>query len=163
MKNMQWELITNIILILSFIILGVFVILAIYQWITRKSFMKIDRQLRWMPLPLALMTITYFIFDKLIILNTRPNGSGESSFPSTHAMIVTTIFFVAIIVLPKYIKSRAIRIILDIIMFILIALTCTGRVLSNMHWPLDVFGAIGFALIFSEIYLIVIKIKRKKK
>lgn len=163
MKNMQWELITNIILILSFIILGVFVILAIYQWITRKSFMKIDRQLRWMPLPLALMTITYFIFDKLIILNTRPNGSGESSFPSTHAMIVTTIFFVAIIVLPKYIKSRAIRIILDIIMFILVALTCTGRVLSNMHWPLDVFGAIGFALIFSEIYLIVIKIKRKKK
>ncbi|MBR3256155.1 phosphatase PAP2 family protein [Candidatus Saccharibacteria bacterium] len=160
---MQWELITNIILILSFIILGVFVILAIYQWITRKSFMKIDRQLRWMPLPLALMTITYFIFDKLIILNTRPNGSGESSFPSTHAMIVTTIFFVAIIVLPKYIKSRAIRIILDIIMFILVALTCTGRVLSNMHWPLDVFGAIGFALIFSEIYLIVIKIKRKKK
>ena len=160
---MQWELITNIILILSFVVLGVFVILAIYQWITRKSFMKIDRRLRWMPLPLVLMAITYFVFDKLVVLNTRPNGSGEPSFPSTHAMIVTTIFFMAIIALPKYIKSRAICIILDAIMLVLIALTCTGRVLSGMHWPLDVFGAIGFALIFSEIYLIAFKTKRKKK
>lgn len=160
---MQWELITNIILVLSFIVLGVFVILAIYQWIARKSFMKIDRQLRWMPLPLVLMVITYFVFDKLIILNTRPNGSSEPSFPSTHAMIVTTIFFITIIALPKYIKSRAICVILDIVMLILVALTCTGRVLSNMHWPIDVFAGIGFALMFSEIYLIAIKIKRKKK
>lgn len=160
---MQWDLITNIILILSFIVLGVFVTLAIYEWIARKSFTKIDRGLRWMPLPLALMAITYLIFDKLIILNTRPNGSGEPSFPSTHVMIVATIFFTTIVSLPKYIKSRTLRITLDIAMLALVTLTAVGRVLANMHWPIDVFGGLGFGLIFSEIYLIVIKTRRKKK
>ena len=109
------------------------------------------------------MTIVYFIFDKLIILNTRPDGSGEPSFPSTHVMVVTTIFFIVITILPKYIHSKVARVILDILMAILISLTCTGRVLANMHWPIDVFGGVAFAIIFTEIYYIVAKTKKKEK
>ena len=160
---MQWELITNIILISSLLTLATFAIVALVQWTNRKSFMKIDRVLRWIPLPLALMTIVYFIFDKLIILNTRPDGSGEPSFPSTHVMVVTTIFFIVITILPKYIHSKVARVILDILMAILISLTCTGRVLANMHWPIDVFGGVAFAIIFTEIYYIVAKTKKKEK
>lgn len=160
---MQWDLITNIILISSLLTLATFAIVALVQWTNRKSFMKIDRVLRWIPLPLALMTIVYFIFDKLIILNTRPDGSGEPSFPSTHVMVVTTIFFIVITILPKYIHSKVARVILDILMAILISLTCTGRVLANMHWPIDVFGGVAFAIIFTEIYYIVAKTKKKEK
>ena len=165
---MQWDLITNIILIISIITLAIFCVLALYQWITRKSFKKIDKQLRWMILPFALVAQTYLIFDKVlpffnVYLSTRPNGSGEPSFPSTHVMIVATIFFITTLVLPKYIKSRTTRIILEILMFIFIALTCTGRVLANMHWPIDVIGGVIFAFIFSEIYYQVIKKKKAKK
>ncbi|MBQ2672948.1 phosphatase PAP2 family protein [Candidatus Saccharibacteria bacterium] len=160
---MQWDLITNIILISSLLTLATFAIVALVQWTNRKSFMKIDRVLRWIPLPLALMTIVYFIFDKLIILNTRPDGSSEPSFPSTHVMVVTTIFFIVITILPKYIHSKVARVILDILMAILISLTCTGRVLANMHWPIDVFGGVAFAIIFTEIYYIVAKTKKKEK
>ena len=160
---MQWELITNIILILSLITLGIFAVIGLYQWITRKSIKKVDKQIRWMPLPLALMTITYFIFDKLLVVNVRPNGSGESSFPSTHSMIVATIFFMVTIILPKYIKSKKLRIVLELLMFIGISLTCTGRVLANLHWPLDVIGALVFAFIFTEIYYQIIKKKKDKK
>ena len=165
---MQWDLITNIILIISIITLAIFCVLALYQWITRKSFKKIDKQLRWMILPVALVALTYLIFDKVlpffnVYLSTRPNGSGEPSFPSTHVMIVATIFFITTLVLPKYIKSRTTRIILEILMFIFIALTCTGRVLANMHWPIDVIGGVIFAFIFSEIYYQVIKKKKAKK
>ncbi|MBO7132501.1 phosphatase PAP2 family protein [Candidatus Saccharibacteria bacterium] len=159
---MTWELITNIILILAFIIIGIFAGLGISQWISRKSFKKIDKQIRWMPLPLALVALTYLIFDKLWVLSTRPNGSGEPSFPSTHVLIIATVFFIVTIILPKYIKSKTVRIILELLMVIGIALTCTGRVLSNMHWPLDIVGAIVFAFIYSEIYFQVIK-KRKNK
>lgn len=158
----MWELITNIVLILSFITLGIFAVLGLYQWITRKSFKKIDKQIRWMPIPLLLVVITYLIFDKLWILSYRPNGSREPSFPSTHVLIVTTIFFIVTIILPKYIKNRVARIILEILMVVGIALTCTGRVLANLHWPLDVIGAIIFAFIYSEIYFQLIK-KHKKK
>ncbi len=149
---MEWKLITDIILILSFITLGAFVIMGLYQWITRKSLKKVDPWLLWMPLPLILMVITYLIFDKLFPINTRPNGSGEPSFPSTHAMVVSTIFFIAMINLSKFVKSKKLQLVLEIIMVILIGITCTGRIFSDMHWPVDVIAGVAFAYIFTEIY-----------
>ena len=148
----MWELITNIVLISSLITLGAFTVLGLYQWISRKSLKKVDKQLLFMPIPLAFMAATYLIFDKFWVLNTRPNGSGEPSFPSTHVMVAATIFFLAILALPKYIKSLAARIILSLMMLSLIALMCAGRVLANMHWISDVIGGLIFAATFAAIY-----------
>lgn len=159
---MQWELITNIILITSILIVAIFAFIGLYQWITHRSIKKVDKELRWMPLPLTLMVAVYFIFDKLIVLATRPNGSGEPSFPSTHVMVVATIFFLLTIILPKYVKSKAMQIILEIVMIALISITCTGRVLSDMHSITDVLGGLGFAFIFATIYYLII-VRRNKK
>lgn len=158
---MQWELITNIILAISILTLAIFVCLGIYQWVTRKSLKKVDPELLWMPLPLALMALTYLIFEYIFVLNTRPNGSGEPSFPSTHVMVVTTIFFLVTMILPKYVKNKTARVILEVLMVIMIGLNATGRVLANMHWPVDVIGGIAFAFIFTEIYYMSYK-KHKK-
>ena len=94
----------------------------------------------------------YFIFDKLIILNTRPDGSGDPSFPSTHVMVVATIFFLTLMNLPRYVKSQTARIIIEILILILICLVCSGRLLSDMHWLVDVLGGLAFAFIFTEVY-----------
>ncbi|MBR3056166.1 phosphatase PAP2 family protein [Candidatus Saccharibacteria bacterium] len=158
---MQWDLITNIILIASIITLGVFVVLGLYQWITRGKISKVDPQLLWLPLPLILMVITYFLFDKVFILNTRPDGSGEPSFPSSHVMVVTTIFFLITLILPHYVKNKTLCLILELIMVVLIGLTCTGRILANKHWWSDVLGGVIFAFIFSEIYYLIIKSNKK--
>ena len=160
---MQWGMITDVIVATALIVLAIFVVLGLYQWITRKSLKKVDRYLLWMPLPLAFMAIIYFIFEKLIILNVRPNGSGEPSFPSTHTMITATIFFIAILILPQYIKQKSLRIVLEIIMVVMFILVCIGRVLANMHWPIDVIGGVVFAFIFVEIYYLAIKKSQKKE
>lgn len=154
---MQWSKITDIILISSFTILAVFAILGLCQWIQRKSLKKVDKPLLAMLVPLALMAATYIIFDKLLILNTRPNGSGEPSFPSTHTMVVATIFFCVAIILPKYIKSKLARITLDFLMLALLILVCIGRVAANMHWISDVVGGLIFAAIFAVIYYLIIR------
>ena len=156
---MKWDLISDIILLASFAILGVFVVLGLYQLITRKSLFKVDHRLLWMILPLALMAITYVVFDKFLVLNTRPNGSGEASFPSTHVMVVSTIFLIIALNLPHYIKSKTVWIIIDIAMLLLIALVCVGRVLSEMHWLSDVLGGLVFAIIFAVIYYLIIRRK----
>ncbi len=158
---MEWENVTNITLLTSFAVLAVFVGLGLYQWITRKSLKKVDRRLLLMIVPLILMVITYFVFDKIIIVNTRPDNSGEPSFPSTHVMVVATIFFLATLNLNKYVKQKSLRLVCEIIMFILLSLTCTGRVLANKHWITDVLAGLAFAFVFSEIYYLLIK-KRKK-
>ena len=154
---MQWDLITNIILVAAIAILGLFVCLGLYQWISRKSFKKIDPELRWAIIPIALMAITYFVFDHILIWNTRPDGSGEPSFPSSHVMLVTTTFFLTAAILPKYVKSQATRIIIYILMLILLILVCVGRVLANKHWISDVEGALIFSLIFAAIYILILR------
>lgn len=154
---MQWDLITNIILVAAIAILGLFICLSLYQWISRKSFKKIDPELRWAIIPIALMAITYFVFDRIFIWNTRPDGSGEPSFPSSHVMLVATTFFLTTIILPKYVKSQATRIVIYILMLILLVLVCVGRVLANKHWISDVEGALIFSLIFAAIYILILR------
>lgn len=149
---MHWDLISDIILATSFTALAVFAVLGLCQWIKRRSLKKVDKPLLWAILPLFLMVVTYVVFDKFLVLNTRPNGSGEPSFPSTHVMIVATIFSIIAIILPKYIKSRAACIILDFMMFVLLALVCIARVFADMHWVSDVVGGLIFAAIFAVIY-----------
>lgn len=149
---MNWDLITNISLILSFISLAIFAVIGVTQWIKRGSLKKVDRQILWMPLPLILMVIVYFIFDKVIHVNYRPDGSGEVSFPSTHAMVVATIFFMITMILPKYVKNKKIRVVLEVIMVVLTSITCTGRIFANKHDLIDVLGALLFAFIFTAIY-----------
>lgn len=159
---MQWEKITDIILIAALALLGVFAILGLTEWIRRKSLKKVDRELLAMLPSLVLMAATYFIFDKLLILNTRPNGSGEPSFPSSHTMATATIFLMAIIALPKYVKNQPLRIVLDVVMLILIALVSVGRVAANMHWASDVIAALIFSVIFAALYLLILKLKKKE-
>ena len=154
---MQWSKITDIILVASIAVLGVFAVLGLYQWIKRKSLKKVDKPLLVMLVPLAFMAATYIIFDKFLILNTRPNGSGEPSFPSTHTMVVATIFLLAAIILPNYIKSKTTRVIMDIVMLLFIALVSVGRVLANMHWVSDVVGGLIFAAIFTVIYYLILR------
>ena len=154
---MQWSKITDIILVASIAVLGVFAVLGLYQWIKRKSLKKVDKPLLAMLIPLVLMAITYFIFDKFLVLNIRPNGSGEPSFPSTHTMVVATIFLLTAIILPNYIKSKTTRVIMNIVMLLFIALVSVGRVLANMHWVSDVVGGLIFAVIFAVIYYLILR------
>ncbi|MBR2839926.1 phosphatase PAP2 family protein [Candidatus Saccharibacteria bacterium] len=154
---MQWDLITNIILIAAIVTLGLFVCLGLYQWVTRKSFKKIDPELRWAIVPIVLMAITYFVFDHFLILNTRPDGSGEPSFPSSHVMLVATTFFLTAIILPRYVAKQSHRIFIDILMLALLVLVSVGRVLANKHWTSDVEGALLFSLIFATIYYLILR------
>ena len=152
---MQWEKITDIILAASIAVLAVFAILGLYQWISRKSLKKVDKPLLWMLLPLGFMAITYFVFDHILVWNTRPNGSGEPSFPSTHTMVVATIFLLVAIILPRYVRSRTMRIVIDLLMLILLMLVCAGRVAANMHWVSDIIGGLIFAAVFATIYYLI--------
>lgn len=154
---MQWSKITDIILVAALAVFAVFAILGLYQWIKRKSLKKVDKPLLLSLIPLSLMAATFIIFEKFLVLNTRPNGSGEPSFPSTHTMIVATIFLLTAIILPNYIKSKTARVIMDIAMLLFIILVSVGRILANMHWVSDVVGGLIFAVIFATIYYLILR------
>ena len=112
---MNWDKASDIIVYAAIAIVGIFAVMGLYQWITRKSLKKVDKTIWFMLIPLVLLAITYFLFDHVFIWNVRPDGSGEPSFPSTHTMITATVFFCTAIALPKYIKQKSLLIFLDLV------------------------------------------------
>ena len=154
---MNWDKVTDIMVATAIATAIIFFVMGVTQWYKRKSFKKIDKPLLALIVPYALVAITYVIFDYIFILNTRPDNSGEASFPSTHTLITTTFFLCAAIVLPKYIKQKSLIALFDAIMLAFIVLVPVGRVLANKHWVSDCIGGIIFSLIFAGIYFILVK------
>lgn len=164
---MNWDLATDIILYAAILALGIFAALAAGQWISRKSFKKIDPALRAMLIPLILMVLVYVLCDKVlprfISMPTRPDGSGEPSFPSTHVMVVGTIFCLIAGALPSYIHSRTLAAVIWILMAVLMTLCSVGRIVANKHTLVDVLGGLGFAILFAIIYAVTLKKLTKPK
>lgn len=158
---MNWDLATDIVLYASLTALGIFIVLGLVQWITRKSLKKIDHPILCMIIPLILMVLVYVLCDKVLPhffdMPTRPDGSGEPSFPSTHVMVVGTIFCLIAIALPYYLHSHALRAVIWILMALLITLCAVGRIAANKHSLTDVLGGLGFAFIFAVIYALALK------
>lgn len=77
---MEWSKITDIILAAALLLVGVFGVLGVCQWYKRKSLKKVDRELLAFVPSLGVMAAVYFFFDKVLVLNTRPDGSGEPIF-----------------------------------------------------------------------------------
>ena len=155
-----WNTFTDILVALALLDLATIFVAAVRQWVKRKSFNKIDRELRWVALPIALMAITYLIFEKFFIISYRPLASGhpeEPSFPSTHVMLAATIFFTTIVLLPKYLKNRTDRLNLSAAMLVATILIAIGRVLAHMHWVTDVLGGLAFGALFAAIYALVLR------
>ena len=154
---MNWDKASDIMVYSAIATAGIFAVMAIYQWITRKSFKKIDKTLLALIAPAALLLITYILFDFIFIWNTRPDGSGEPSFPSTHTMITATVFFCTAIALPRYIKQKSLIIFLDLVMLSFVILVPVGRVLANKHWVSDCIGGLIFSAIFAGVYFFLVQ------
>ena len=154
---MNWDKATDIMVAAAIATAIIFFVMGVTQWYKRKSFKKIDKTLLALIVPYALVAITYIVFDYIFVLNTRPDGSGEASFPSTHTLIATTFFLCTAIALPYYIKQKSLIVFLDLIMLAFIIIVPIGRVLANKHWVSDCIGGIIFSLIFAGIYFIIVK------
>lgn len=154
---MDWDKATDIMVYTALLAFAIFGVLGLYQWITRKSLRKVDKPLLMLLVPCIMVLITYIIFDHIFVLNVRPDGSGEPSFPSTHTMLVATIFSCIAIILPNYIKQKSLVAFLDLVMLAFVILVPIGRVLANKHWVSDVIGGLIFSAIFAGIYLFLVK------
>lgn len=127
-----------------------FGILGLYQWISRKSLWKVDRDLLVLG-GFYITVMAVFLFFEIIIINYRPvliNGALEGSYPSSTTLLV-------LCVMPTVrIRLRHIRAIsAAIILFT--AFMLLGRILSGVHWITDIIGGIllstGLVLMYTSI------------
>lgn len=143
---------TEILGLVTFLIIGFFAVLGLYQLIKGKSIKKVDYKILVLGCFYVIVLLFYVLFE-IIVINHRPvliDGELEASYPSSHTMLSICVVTSAIVVLSEMLENRkALRLTIVVIGYALIAFTVAGRLLSGVHWFTDIVGAmlLSFALV----------------
>ncbi|MBR5401398.1 MAG: phosphatase PAP2 family protein [Treponema sp.] len=145
--------------VLALLAAAAFALLGLVQLIKGKSLRKVDSRLLWLGLVYIIVIILYVLFEKLAI-NYRPvilDEGLEPSYPSTHTMLILTIFGTAYRASGFFIKNETTKgtvILTTIRTFCLavMALTIVGRLLSGVHWFTDIVGGVLVSLALITLY-----------
>ncbi len=162
-ENMLWYDITDILGLVAIAVAAVFAVLGAIQLIKRKSIKKVDMKILTLGGLYAVMMLFYVLFE-VVIVNYRPiimpdSTEPEAAFPSSHTMLVCVIMCSAVMVMKDYIKNAHLRLALQIVSAVIVAVTVVGRLLSGVHWLTDVFGGVLISITLLSIFKALIEPK----
>ena len=145
-----------------------FAVFGLVQWISRKSFLAVDRDILALGGFYLVVMAVYALFEVLVI-NHRPiliNGIPEASYPSSTTMLVVCVIPAAIIQFKKRIQNTPLRRVLCVAMAAFTAFMVVGRLFSGVHWITDIIGGLFFGAGIVIIYQAIVtrcNIKNKTK
>ena len=142
-SNMAIYKITEIIGLIPLLIAFIYVIIGIKQLITRKSLLKVDKEIYLLGLFYILVLGVYIFFEKVVI-NYRPvliDDILEPSYPSSHTLMSICICISSIMINKKLFRNNLADI-ENIISIIVMVLIIVGRIISGVHWFTDILGGI---------------------
>ncbi len=126
---------------------GIIALVALAEWIKRKSLWKIGFDL-WLTVAfLGLMAVLYVLFE-VVIINYRPvleEGEIAASFPSSHTMLVFCVMWASAWCAHR-IPWRGVRITVQTLCILILLVTAVGRLLSGVHWFTDILGGVLVSL-----------------
>ena len=123
---------------------GCFAILGLYQWITRKSILKVDRDILILG-GFYIAVIALYLFFEEIPVNYRPiliNGYLEASYPSSTTLLTLCVMPTTIIQLNARIKNRVLKQAVILVLSLFTLFMVVGRLVSGVHWLSDIVGGI---------------------
>lgn len=142
--NMLLYIVTDwLSLIPALVILG-FGALGLFQWIKRKSILKVDFSILVLG-GFYIAVFAAYAFFEIAVVNYRPvliNGVLEASYPSSTTMLVLCTLSTAIMQLNSRIKKVLLRRILSLGIKAFIGFMVLARLFSGVHWISDIVGGV---------------------
>ncbi|MBE6131333.1 MAG: phosphatase PAP2 family protein [Erysipelotrichaceae bacterium] len=159
--NMLLYTITDWLGIVPIILVLVFGIIGLIQWIKRRNFLKVDYDILILGLYYIVVFIFYILFENVVV-NYRPvliDGYLEVSYPSSTTLIVLSVMPTIIIQVNIRINNIILK---KVLIYCIIVFSCfmvVGRILSGVHWISDIIGGLllSSGLVIMYDYLIKIK------
>ena len=148
-----------------FLYIAILLIIAIFVY-TLIMFCKYKKMLKdsiIFFMGIIVVMIVWIIFDKLLIINYRPiliDGKLEGSYPSTHSLIITYVYFTGGYWLVNQIKKY--KELIFGLSIILVILGSCFRLLSGYHWFTDIVGGVLLGLVIFNAYVAINEIKKEE-
>ena len=154
--HLFWYKLTQLLGVAAIAVAVVFAVVGFIQLIQRKSLLKVDKKILMLGVIYILVILLYVLFEK-VPFNYRPvildPAEGlEPSYPSTHTMIILTIFGTAVSVIGDYIKNEKLVLILKIVSLVIMTVTIIGRLICGVHWFTDIAGGVIISLFFINLF-----------
>ena len=152
--HMIWYDITQILGILALLIVAFFAFVGVLQLVTRKSILRIDRDIIILGCFYVVVLACYVLFNKFAI-NYRPvilEGELESSYPSSHTMLAICVMSTAIMQVKWKLRDEYVSKVVQGVLTVLIVLTVVGRLISGVHWFTDIVGGVLLSALLVSLY-----------
>ena len=154
--HLFWYKLTQALGYVAILLVAAFALLGFIQLIKRKSLLKVDKNLLILGIVYILLVLLYVLFEK-VPFNYRPvildPAEGlEPSYPSTHTLLILTVFGTAIQLAGSYIKNPKLLLSAKILALVIMGLTIVGRLVCGVHWFTDIVGGVLLSLFLISLY-----------
>ena len=144
--NKMWYDITDMLGYAAIALAAVFALIGLVQLIRRRSLRLVDPEILMLGLLFIAVIGFYAGFEKFVI-NYRPilmpdDLSLEASYPSSHTMLICVVLGAVMILLGRYVRNTALRILLGLVLAAGIIVTVAGRLWCGYHWFTDIVGGL---------------------
>ena len=141
--NMIWYHITDWLGLVPVLLAIAYALIGLIQLIKIRSIFKVDKEIIILGLFYIVVIALYLFFEKVVV-NYRPilmDGFLEASYPSSHTLMTICLCGSSILINRKIFNNKLTKII-NIMSFVIIVITITGRLVSGVHWFTDILGGI---------------------
>ncbi len=154
--NGTMALISDIAMYFSFLVVAYFAVTGLMQLVKEKSLSRVSKVIIGLGILYVVVAVLYVAFSKIPI-NYRPvykpgETELETSFPSTHAMIICTVLGSGILAVKKLFKDEKVVNVVTILFWVIIVVGVAARLFSGVHWFTDILAGILFSLTMVSFY-----------
>ena len=163
--NMLWYDITDYIGYAAIGVCALFAVVGFVQMVKRRSLIKVDKEILALG-GLFVVVIGCYVFFEKYIINYRPiimpgEDMPEASFPSSHTMLIMTVFIAVMIISDRYV-NKGLGALVRFACFLIVLVTVGGRLYCGVHWFTDIIGGILLSATLLLLFSAVVSSASKK-
>ncbi|WP_034445376.1 phosphatase PAP2 family protein [Butyrivibrio sp. AE2032] len=148
--------ISDVAMIFAFLVVAFFAAMGLKMLIKEKSLSKVDKVIIGLGVLYVVVAVLYVVFSKVPI-NYRPvmkpgETELETSFPSTHTLIIGTVLGSGILAVKRLFKDEKITKTVTIVFSVIIVVGIAARLFSGVHWVTDILAGILFSMTLVSFY-----------
>lgn len=149
----------------AILVIGCFALYGLISLIREKSLAKVNPVIYALAATYAIVLGAYVIFEKLCI-NARPileDGELAASYPSSHTMLIVSVFATASIALGALLdKDNKLNKLARIACLLVIIAATFGRLFAGVHWLTDIVGSLLFSAFVILLFKATVEVIQKK-